>query len=60
MSEVDKEPDAAEDRPGDGTPRKRPGLVILAVVAAALVICCCSAALGLIISWSAGLFHPSA
>ncbi|WFF02404.1 hypothetical protein [Micromonospora sp. WMMD964] len=53
--------DEAGEGAGDaGTPgaaRRRSGWMILAVVAAALLVCCCSAAVGLFISWSAGLFH---
>ena len=49
------------EQPGGGetaTPAARRGRawVILGVVAAALLICCCSAAIGLAVSWSAGLF----
>lgn len=39
------------------TARRGTAWVILGVVAAALLICCCSAVIGLVVSWSAGLFH---
>ncbi|MER7439953.1 hypothetical protein [Micromonospora avicenniae] len=61
MSEADEQPDGA-DVPPEGTEPagRRPALVILAVVVAAVFVCCCSALVGLLISWSAGLFHPPA
>ncbi|WP_433128370.1 hypothetical protein ACQPWW_01520 [Micromonospora sp. CA-240977] len=49
------------DEDGQGSaPRRASAWMILAVVAAALLVCCCSAAVGLAISWSAGLFHTAA
>ncbi|RKN31586.1 hypothetical protein [Micromonospora musae] len=61
MSEADEQPDGA-DVPAEGAEPgaagRRPALVILAVVVAAVFVCCCSALVGLLISWSAGLFHP--
>ncbi|MEV4654850.1 hypothetical protein [Micromonospora sp. NPDC049301] len=55
--------DEAGDRDGSGTDappgaaRRASAWMILGVVSAALLVCCCSAAVGLLISWSAGLFH---
>ncbi|MFC0007915.1 hypothetical protein [Micromonospora siamensis] len=43
----------AEAEPGAA--RRGPTWVILALVAAALLVCCCSAAIGLVVSWRAGL-----
>ncbi|MFG3697954.1 hypothetical protein ACGF5C_08525 [Micromonospora sp. NPDC047620] len=38
--------------------RDRRVWLILAVVAATLLVCCCSAVLGVVLSWSGGLFDP--
>ncbi|MEV0806445.1 hypothetical protein [Micromonospora sp. NPDC050200] len=51
---ADEEPTGAEGPP-PGAARRGPTWVILAVVAAALLVCCCSMAIGLAVSWSAGL-----
>ncbi|MEU8296135.1 hypothetical protein AB0C04_02460 [Micromonospora sp. NPDC048909] len=55
----DEEPGGPSDQEAaaPGTARRRPALLILAVLSAALVVCCCSAVVGLLIAWSAGLFH---
>ncbi|WP_130330723.1 hypothetical protein [Micromonospora kangleipakensis] len=55
----DEETTAGADVPAEGGPgaaRRGTAWVILGVVAAALLICCCSAAVGVAVSWSAGLF----
>ncbi|WP_328341006.1 hypothetical protein [Micromonospora sp. NBC_00421] len=57
---------ADEEPPGPDVPpepvrsaaRRGPTWLILGVVAAALLVCCCSALVGLLLSWSTGLFHP--
>ncbi|TDC34924.1 hypothetical protein E1211_16755 [Micromonospora sp. 15K316] len=61
MSEADEQPDGADPTGAEPGPAgRRPALVVVAVVVAALFVCCCSAAVGLVIAWSAGLFHPPA
>ncbi|MFD2763824.1 hypothetical protein [Micromonospora eburnea] len=46
----------AEEGEPTGAGRRGPTWVILGVVAAALLVCCCSAVIGLVVSWSVGLF----
>ncbi|MEV6366393.1 hypothetical protein AB0L86_05810 [Micromonospora musae] len=59
MSEADEQPEGADPAGAEpGAAGRRPGLVIVAVIVAALFVCCCSAAVGLVIAWFAGLFHP--
>ncbi|MGC5017261.1 hypothetical protein [Micromonospora sp. DT47] len=56
---------AADEPPGPCVPpeaeppaaRRGPAWLVLGVVAAALLVCCCSGVVGLVVSWSAGLFH---
>ncbi|RLP91468.1 MULTISPECIES: hypothetical protein [unclassified Micromonospora] len=57
MSDEAEERDASETGTPSGAARRPSAWMILAVVAAALLVCCCSAAVGLLISWAAGLFH---
>jgi hypothetical protein len=52
----DEEAPRADVPAGTGAARRGTAWMILGVVAAALLICCCSAAIGVAVSWSAGLF----
>ncbi len=59
---ADRQPPPEQDPAADGQPvagRRGPVWLVLGLAAATLLVCFCSAAVGLAIAWSAGLFHTN-